>query len=173
MKIQSVTVSFSATVPTGNYANVVINQTWTAEVEPGEDAEKVSAELFERIRAHVIAAVKPIYENKVEGMEAALSILPKDKQDKIRAEFGPAMWLKANVPESFVGANAARRDKAMDILDKAADLHAEARKNLSELKTQPPRRLGESPMSKSLLPDEPDDHPGNADERAQFENDGD
>jgi hypothetical protein len=107
MIIKTVTISFSATIPTQPFANVVIHESWTADVEAGETAESVTAEIYRRIHESVIEAVKPIVTNKVKGMEAALSQLPKDTQAKVMAEFGPAVWLRANMPEVFAGAKEA------------------------------------------------------------------
>lgn len=104
MNVTSISVSFSATVPTQPYGGIKIDVSWSGDLTPDETPESATQELFQRIRAEVVAAVTPIAKAKLQGVEEALSALPPKEREAMRAKLGPLEWLSVVSPESAFAA---------------------------------------------------------------------
>lgn len=98
--VTHVTVSFEGRIPTQPYGNIGVQLTWGADLEPGEDPESVTRDLFARVREEVTFAVRPVALAKVRGADQILQSLPASEREKFMAQWGVVQWLQSVVPEA-------------------------------------------------------------------------
>jgi hypothetical protein len=106
VNVREVSVTFTCTIPTQPFGNVGVNVTWSGAMDGDETPETATQDIFNRIRAEVSAAVKPIAAARLSQMEEVIASLPAKERDALRAKLGPVEWLRVVAPEAQFGAPA-------------------------------------------------------------------
>ena len=127
MKVTHISVTFAGKIPTGQYANVDVGASWSADLEAGDNPEQATAELFGRIRDEVSRAVLPIAQAKVAQSQTVIRSLPPKERDEFMAKMGAVQWLSAVVPETAFAADDLLQNRIAELEQANAGLNGQLR----------------------------------------------
>ena len=99
IKVTSINISFGAKIPTQQYGNIELQIAYSADVEPGEDPDEVSKQLFEQVREVVSDALMPIARAKFKATKSYMLSLPPKERTEFMAQFASVDALAMLQPE--------------------------------------------------------------------------
>lgn len=105
--VTKVTASFLGKIPTQNYGNIEIGGVWSADLHEDCSPEEATTDLFQRIRAEITEALKPIAAAKMRNAYDLLNTLPAEKKRDFMSQWGVVEWLQTVSPEANFANDAA------------------------------------------------------------------
>lgn len=146
MKVTKVSASFEGVIPTGSYANLKISAHWEADLEAGDEPEKVQDELVSRIRKQLILSLTPLIEERVAALALELKAPVESLPSAIGRTYSLYEWVRTVAPELEFPIITDALNK-VDVMRRAAQ-KASLKKTLDGKNGK-----GDEPAVKSTLPD--------------------
>jgi hypothetical protein len=83
MKITTISITYKRTFNLGEYNNLVVEESISADLEEGDTPEGVEAQLWQLAKASCAATALPVVRPRQEALQASFDALPPNLQEAI------------------------------------------------------------------------------------------